>query len=117
MIRRSLDLALIGNGAIGLLVDGRGDIVWGCFPRFDGDPAFCALLDVAEAGRERGVFGVDLVGMAHAEQHYVNNTAILVTRLSDDHGNAVEITDCVPRFLQHGRMFHPGLRWRHPQLP
>jgi hypothetical protein len=37
---RSLDLALIGNGRIGLLVDGEGTIVWGCFPRFDGDPHF-----------------------------------------------------------------------------
>ena len=107
MTPRSLDLALIGNGAIGLLVDGRGHIVWGCYPRFDGDPVFCALLDVADAGHERGVFGIDLVGMTRAEQRYVKNTAILVTRLSDDSGNAIEITDCVPRFQQHGRMFHP----------
>ena len=48
---RNLDLALIGNGAIGLLVDAVGTIVWGCFPRFDGDTTFCALLDDAPRAR------------------------------------------------------------------
>src|SRR4029434_7518936 len=41
---RNLDLALIGNGAIGLLIDSVGAVVWGCFPRFDSDATFCALL-------------------------------------------------------------------------
>ena len=36
--RRHLDLALVGNGRIGLLVDPEGAVVWGCYPRFDGDP-------------------------------------------------------------------------------
>ena len=97
MIQRSLDLALIGNGAIGLLVDGRGDIVWGCFPRFDSDPTFCALVDVTEPGAERGIFGIELIGMTRAEQRYIDNTAILITRLTDDAGNAIQIIDCVPR--------------------
>ena len=35
------------------------------------------------------------------------NTAVLVTRLFDQSGGAIEITDCVPRFMQHGRVFHP----------
>ncbi len=48
---RNLDLALIGNGRIGALLDADASIVWCCFPRFDGDAKFCALLDVA-AGRE-----------------------------------------------------------------
>jgi hypothetical protein len=42
---RSLDLALVGNGAIGLLIDAQGAVVWGCFPRSDGDATLCALLD------------------------------------------------------------------------
>src|SRR5439155_1394530 len=33
----SLDLGLIGNGTIGALLNPTGDIVWACFPRFDGD--------------------------------------------------------------------------------
>ena len=67
---RNLDLALIGNGAIGLLVDAHGAIVWGCFPRFDGDPTFCALLDDAPPGEERGIYAVELVDLARAEQAY-----------------------------------------------
>ena len=57
---RTLDLALIGNGRIGLLVEASGRIVWGCFPRFDGDPMFCALLDDAPDDRARGQFAIEL---------------------------------------------------------
>ena len=104
---RNLDLALVGNGAIGLLVDPVGAVVWGCFPRFDGDATFCALLDNAAPGEERGIYDVELVDRARAEQSYATNTAVLVTRLYDQAGGAIEITDCTPRFLQHGRVFHP----------
>ena len=106
-MKRTLDLALIGNGAIGLLVEPAGAIVWGCFPRFDSDATFCALLDDKPIGEERGIFAIELLGMTRAEQHYVTNTAVLVTRLFDNTGGAIEITDCVPRFYQHQRMFHP----------
>lgn len=51
---RTLELALLGNGRIGLLVDALGRVVWGCFPRFDGDPMFCALLDDAHDDAARG---------------------------------------------------------------
>jgi GH15 family glucan-1,4-alpha-glucosidase len=104
---QSLDLALVGNGHIALLVDRNGAIVWGCFPRFDGDATFCALLDDAPLRDARGIFTVELVGGTRAEQEYVTNTAVVVTRLFDDAGSAIEITDCVPRFLQFGRVFHP----------
>ena len=104
---RNLDLALVGNGAIGLLVDPVGAVVWGCFPRFDGDATFCALLDNAAPGEERGIYDVELVDLARAEQSYATNTAVLVTRLYDQAGGAIEITDCTPRFLQHGRVFRP----------
>src|SRR5262245_59218103 len=104
---RDVDLALIGNGAIGLLVDANGAIVWGCFPRFDGDPTFCALLDDASHADERGIYSVELVDFVRAEQAYIDNTAVLVTRLYDRSGAAVEITDCAPRFHQYGRVFHP----------
>jgi len=104
---RSLDLALIGNGAIGLLLDPRGTVVWGCFPRFDGDATFCALLDDTPPGDERGIYATEIVDFSHAEQRYVENTAVLVTRLHDTAGGAVEITDCAPRFIQHSRVFHP----------
>ena len=103
----SLDLALVGNGTIGALIDPGGEIVWTCFPRFDGDPAFCSLLQPDSPGPEFGFFGVDLIDPAGQEQEYLANTPILVTRLHDKLGGAVEITDCAPRFRQYGRMFCP----------
>ena len=100
----SLDLALIGNCAVGALIDDVGRVVWGCFPRFDGDPVFCSLLRTDD---ELGVFAVDIADFDRAEQHYLENTAILVTRLFDRNGGGVEITDFAPRFRLHGRMFRP----------
>ena len=104
---RDLDLALIGNGRLALLVDARGTVVWGCYPRFDGDPMFCALLDTADGDAARGMFAVELVDYAHSEQAYLPNTAVLVTTLTDQAGGVVEITDCVPRFRQYGRLYQP----------
>jgi GH15 family glucan-1,4-alpha-glucosidase len=104
---RNLDLALVGNGGIGLLIDPQGTIVWGCFPRFDSDPTFCALLDVTAPGAERGIFAVDVVDRVRSEQSYLTNTALLVTRHFDTTGGVIEVTDCVPRFIHHGRVFRP----------
>jgi GH15 family glucan-1,4-alpha-glucosidase len=105
----SLDLGLVGNGTIGVLVNPVAEIVWGCFPRFDGDPAFCTLL--RERGREDdfGFFAVELLDFGDSEQEYLANTPILVTRLHDRHGGLVEVTDFAPRFHHHGRMFCPTM--------
>ncbi|MBI4985039.1 MAG: glycoside hydrolase family 15 protein [Rhodocyclales bacterium] len=103
----NLDLALIGNCTVGALVDARADIVWSCFPRFDGDPVFCSLLREERGADDAGFFRLELADFERAEQHYLENTAILVTRLYDRHGGAVEITDFAPRFGQYGRMFRP----------
>lgn len=108
----SLDLAVIGNCMISALVDRRAQIVWSCFPRFDGDPIFSALLDSPE-GRpdadQRGVFAIDQVSMATCEQAYLENTAVLVSRLTDSYGNIVEITDFAPRFKHLDRTFRPPM--------
>jgi GH15 family glucan-1,4-alpha-glucosidase len=103
----SLELGLIGNGSVGALVDAMGRIVWGCMPRYDGDAVFCALLRNGEGADEFGSFAVDLVDVVRSEQEYLANTAIMVTRLYDQRGGAVEITDFAPRFRQFGRMFNP----------
>ena len=110
---RHLDLALIGNGRIGLLVDPDGTVVWGCFPRFDGDPTFCALLDTAPPESARGLFAIELSDHARSEQRYVRNTAVLSTTLHDRHGGAVEIVDCVPRHREFDRMHTPHALVRH----
>jgi GH15 family glucan-1,4-alpha-glucosidase len=100
----SLDLGIIGNCTISALIDRTGTVVWSCFPRFDGDPLFCKLLD---DGSERGFYAVELDGLVRAEQHYLENTAVLITRLTDGNGDGVEIADFCPRFLQFGRIFRP----------
>ncbi len=101
---RNLDLALIGNCTIGALLDARANIIWGCFPRFDGDPVFCSLLRESD---DYGFFAIELADCEKSEQHYLENTAILVTRLYDRHGSAIEVTDFAPRFGQFGRRFRP----------
>jgi len=101
---KTLDLALIGNCNIGALIDGRANITWGCFPRFDGDPVFCTLLKKSD---DYGFFAIELVDCERTEQHYLENTAILLTRLYDRQGGAIEVTDFAPRFGQHGRTFRP----------
>ena len=103
----SLDLALIGNGAIAAMVDGAAQINWACFPRFDGDPVFCSLLRGGADGEQFGIYGIELIGTVRTEQEYLTNTPILVTRLFDADGAVVEITDFAPRFRQYGRMFTP----------
>lgn len=101
----NLDLGLIGNCSTSALVDPQARIVWSCMPRFDGDPVFCALLRNTQDGR--GAFSIEIQDFARAEQHYLRNTAILVTTLYDQTGGAVEITDFAPRFSQYGRTFCP----------
>jgi hypothetical protein len=85
---RNLDLALIGNCTLGALIDERAEMVWACFPRFDGDPVFCSLLDGEGQSRTTpGSSRVELVDFrAHRAGTTLENTAILVTRLFDRHG-------------------------------
>lgn len=102
------NLALIGNGTIGALIDGVGRIVWGCFPRFDGDPTFCSLLRSDREGEsDFGHFAIEIENPGNVEQRYVRNSAVLCTRLHDRNGGAIEITDFAPRYRQYGRMFAP----------
>jgi GH15 family glucan-1,4-alpha-glucosidase len=102
------DLALIGNGTVGALIDGDARISWCCLPRFDGDPTFCSLLRNECAGAtDFGYFDIEVEGAARVEQEYMLNTAILVTRVFDDTTGCVEIIDFAPRYRQFGRIFAP----------
>ena len=104
----TLDLALIGNGTVGAFVDPSGEINWSCFPRFDGDPMFCSLLKERTGQRDDiGFFAIELIERATVEQRYQHNTPVLVTRMTDTSGGAIEITDFSPRFEHHGRTFCP----------
>ncbi|WP_313251884.1 glycoside hydrolase family 15 protein [Stenotrophomonas sp.] len=105
MQRADLDLAVIGNGSFGALIDKRARIVWSCLPAFDGDPAFCALLSPRD--HDGGDFAVELEDFADSEQHYFTNTAILRTVLRDTQGGAIEVIDFAPRWKRHGRLYRP----------
>ncbi|HYD78366.1 MAG TPA: glycoside hydrolase family 15 protein [Paucimonas sp.] len=105
----TLDLGLIGNSRTSALVDREGGIVWWCYPHFDSDPVCCTLLQSNPREREFGMIDVRLEGYSHSEQQYERNSAILVTRLFDATGNAVEVIDFAPRFYLHGRMYLPSL--------
>ncbi len=107
MDENNLELAVIGNCSIGALINRRGRIVWGCFPDFSGDPMFCSLLHDGKEQDRGGFFEVELKGCVESDQHYIHNTAAVVTTLRDDKGGAIEITDLAPRFKQMGRIFRP----------
>jgi GH15 family glucan-1,4-alpha-glucosidase len=104
----SLELALIGNGTVGALVDRSGSIVWCCMPRFDSPPVFDALLNSADGLPLDGTMTVEIEGLARTEQAYDPATAIVRTRLWDERGQGVELVDFAPRFINRDRMFRPA---------
>jgi GH15 family glucan-1,4-alpha-glucosidase len=109
-----LNLGVIGNCSIAMLVDDAARIVWGGFPRLDGDPIFNALVNGTDPCHPDnpsggGYFTIELANQTRSEPCYVPNSAILCTRLHGDDGSAVEVVDFAPRFAQHARMFRPPL--------
>jgi GH15 family glucan-1,4-alpha-glucosidase len=101
-----LDLWPIGNCQVSALIDRAGRFVWGCIPRVDGEPVFSALVDSREED-QRGFWSIELEGGSVVEQSYRRNTAVLVTRHSDDAGNAIEVIDFCPRLQRHSRPYRP----------
>jgi pentatricopeptide repeat protein len=101
-----LDLGVIGNCAVAALVDRDARVVWYCLPRFDGDPVFHALLGAPKEAPDEGVFAIELEEHIHSEQHYIENTAVLVTELHGRQGS-LRITDFAPRFVWRDRLFYP----------
>ncbi len=108
-MKPNLDLWPIGNCQVSALIDRTGRFVWACAPKVDGDPLFASLLDGRDPRSDDavGLWAIDLEDCASVEQHYITNTPILVTRMTDSNGSAVEITDFCPRFERLGRMYRP----------
>ena len=102
----SLQLWPVGNCQVSGLIDEAGSLVWGCVPRVDGDPAFCSLMRGEDGGPD-GAWTMSLENQVSAEQRYIRNTPILLTRLTDKDGGAVEILTFSPRFQRSGRMYRP----------
>ncbi|NCQ63048.1 MAG: glycoside hydrolase family 15 protein, partial [Alphaproteobacteria bacterium] len=103
--RSSLELWPVGNCQVTGLIDQTGGLVWGCVPRVDGDPVFCALLNGDR--QDQGVWRIELENCVSATQSYQRNTPILTTRLEAEDGSAIEIVDFAPRFRRAGRMYRP----------
>ena len=107
--QRNLDLWPIGNCQASALIDRSGRMIWACIPRVDGDPLFSALLDDSdyESPDATGFWSIDMENCVATEQHYIRNTPVLITRKTDNEGNAIEIIDFCPRTKQRGRIYRP----------
>jgi GH15 family glucan-1,4-alpha-glucosidase len=85
------DYALIGDCETAALVDRNGSIDWLCWPRFDSDACFAALLGDASNGYWR----IAPAGPFKATRRYLPGTLILETLFETDEG-AVAVTDFMP---------------------
>src|SRR5918997_3511082 len=86
------DYALIGDCETAALVGRDGSIDWLCWPRFDSDACFAALLGDAKHGRWR--IAPKDVG-ARVTRRYRDNTLILETTFETAEG-AVTLVDFMP---------------------
>ncbi len=102
MTRHTYDMGIVGNCAYLAHVDTTARIRWLCMPRFDSSSLFGHLLD-PERGGELSVSGLDASAGA---QQYVWNTNILETTVHTRDGE-FRVTDCAPRFIEHGRINRP----------
>lgn len=101
---------LIGNCQVSALVSMTGSVDWMCVPRPDSPPVFGRLLDP-----DGGHFSITSPAPAdevQTAQRYIQNTNILITTISLSNGDAFQITDFCPRFLQYGRMYRPAALFR-----
>ena len=89
------DYAIIGDGKTGALVGLNGSIDWLCWPRFDSDACFAALLGTSE----HGYWSLAPTSPSTAARSYRGDTLILETIFQTDAG-AIAIID----FMPTGRM-------------
>jgi GH15 family glucan-1,4-alpha-glucosidase len=88
------DYALIGDCETAALVDREGSIDWLCWPRFDSDACFAALLGTRDHGHWR--IGPEADGAAVSRQ-YRGHTLILETRFETEDGTVTLIDFMPPR--------------------
>ncbi len=85
------DYALLGDGETAALVARNGSIDWLCWPRFDSDACFAALL----GGPEHGHWQLAPAGPATVTRCYRDGTLVLETEFVTPDGT-VAIVDCMP---------------------
>src|SRR5882762_2069711 len=83
MASRIEDYALIGDCGSAALVGKDGSVDWLCWPRFDSEACFAALLGTPENGR--WLIAPRDAG-ARITRRYQPNTLILETRFETDEG-------------------------------
>src|SRR2546423_525760 len=91
MASRIEDYALIGNCEAAALVGRDGSIDWLCWPRFDCDACFAALVGDSEHGR----WQIAPRNKATVTRRYRGHSLILETRFVTDEG-AVLLVDFMP---------------------
>ncbi|MES1248521.1 MAG: glycoside hydrolase family 15 protein [Actinomycetota bacterium] len=89
--RRIEDYALIGDLQTAALVERGGSIDWLCFPRFDSDACFAALLGTADNGR----WLVAPTSGGRTSRRYLHDTMVLETTWENDEG-AIRVIDFMP---------------------
>ena len=94
MPSRIEDYALIGDCETAALVARDGSIDWMCWPRFDSDACFAALLGTPDHGRWRlAPYG----NCRSVTRRYLGDSLILETRFETDQGTAKLIDFMPPR--------------------
>ena len=94
MALRIEDYAIVGDLGSAALVGRDGSIDWLCWPRFDSDACFAALLGQPEHGRWQIAPQASANGIS---RRYRPNTLILETRFETDEGAATLIDFMPPR--------------------
>src|ERR1700687_3865393 len=94
MPSRIEDYALVGDCGTAALVARDGSIDWLCWPRFDSDACFAALLGTSEHGRW---LIAQQDGTARVTRRYRPNTLILETRFETAEGVAT-LVDFMPAY-------------------
>src|SRR5262245_35336730 len=85
------DYALLSDLQTAALVHRRGSVDWCCFPRFDSDACFAALLGDREHGR--WVVAPDMV--AEPRRHYRHGSLVLETEWEAQEGK-IRVIDFMP---------------------
>lgn len=85
------DYAMIGDGQTAALVSREGSIDWLCWPRFDSDACFAALMGTAEHGSWR----IAPIAEARIARRYQDDTLVLETEFTTGEGRAL-LTDFMP---------------------
>ncbi|QEM10343.1 glycoside hydrolase family 15 protein [Mucilaginibacter rubeus] len=103
MSKHTYDTGIIGNCAFLAHINKNTNVDWLCWPRFDSTFIFGGLLDKKKGGE----FSIRPEGEYTTEQHYLENTNVLITEISPASGGKYRITDFAPRFYQHQRYYKP----------